>query len=1264
MKKYFSKKRFGIFLCMVMALVCLSYGCGGGARDIILIGQKIVYASGDADSAGKIYFTSQSDPCVIIQAFEEGTLPEKSTLTLKERELEIGEVGDYGSVSSKVYTLTGTVEKSGVVRPLTDTMKAIEIKIPNRFSPEYTQFWLGFKKLDDLTWQYQKISEDGGAVVASARMAFAPKEFVIKTYRLDHIFTVFAVKPEDLISERIESFALTAEPMKYESVASESAVFFCEDLVISSFVTANDSYVFNNPNVVHELTFVSDSNQGAGFKIDGGKANEQIYRSSVSDNKYVHKFIIDRYAPDNSKISGTLATFSFVLNLKDVPVDVFPDEFKVMTSVITHKGTMYTYEEAFIREKNASDEPHGIKVRMIEPNPVENVATNTRIVLCSEKEILWDDSYESYIKLYDENNTVASFACTISDDKKEIIITPVSGLKYETTYTVALKRGIPVCDSDDTLDSGTFNFVTWPATLTMASIAVTDDSLHSGSYKTNPKFVINFGKPVGNTVEAENAISVMSENISVPFVLKFDSHKQKATLSFNDDLMANTKYIVSMSRPVKSIENLDIAPFSVVNFTTLPDVTADMVMPVDKQNASVDAPVIFKLSSVIDWEGGYKDFISIKNLDGQSVVFDANYDSSTGKLSIVPSSRLQYDMTYTVSIVAGIMNHESWQKLKPCSFSFKTNNINPDTDLEIEHVTASLSVASEDYVDATAEPPVITLGARFIVDFKIAPRDLSKAENAIRVYSRYDEATKLSTDWSEDKTKLTFTISSNMASESIRVDFYGDIYDSRNVLIDHFAELKFETTPFAGEGTAEKPYEISTPMQLDLIRNYLTAHYKQINDIDLTDYSSNITNNYRAIGFMPLGTLHTSTGEKNFFSGTYDGQNYKITGFWQDMTSVCSVTGLFGGIEGEDVCIKNVHLDNPGGHIYGSEYLGSICGYMEGGKILNCSNNIPIQARDNGSIGGIVAYVEGNGITIDGCINEGEIVGGDYGEDIGGIVGVVAHCESITISNCKNLTSISGNSGIAGIVSSVESDNAEIINCRNEGDLSSSDIFSNVSGIVMGFGSGNIVSCVNTGNITGSYVSGIAGEIMASRMDKCCNLGNIESQNYASGLCEYAGLSEITNCYNTGDILGFDAYGMFQYICDSRVDNCYVEASIIAVDYEDAEWEPKYRSGIFGGGGEGESKVINCFTTKKSVLNNITDITTTELFSVLPDDPDNPDIPDRPYYETYCENCYILNQGYSDEITATVWASGSSWSDSSIWTLDSAKLPELVPYTE
>ncbi len=1203
---------------MVLALVCLSYGCGGGAGDYVFTETQIIYAGADTDGSGRIFFTSQSDPLVIIEAKEGGTLPESSSLTLKERDLEASEAGDYGSVSTKAYTLTGTVEKGGIIRPLTETMKPIDITVPNNFPPEYTEFWLGFKKIDDLNWQYQKIQENGVAVVSSVRMSVRPTEFNIKTYRLNYVFTIFAGKPEDLIAERVESFYLTATPLKYEYTASEGVALFNEDLKVSSFITANDALVFTNPNVVHELTFISGSSQGSNFKIDGGKANEEISLSPESDSRYVHRFIIDKYASGNSEISGALATFSFVLNLKGVSLNEFPDNFKVTATVKTHKNTVFTYDEAFNRVNSIAYEPVSCKVTMIEPNPAENVATNTRIVLRSEKEILWDDSCSSHIILYDEDNNIASVSCSVSENKKEIAVAPVDCLRYETTYSLVLRKGIPAVDSAYILGGETFGFVTIPASFTKASIAVAEDSLYKDAYKTNPSFVINFGKSVANRVEVENAIKVRSPEGYVMFKLDFNSENTIATISFVNNLKANTDYSIVMNNTVKDIENVDIAQFGVLNFTTIPNVTAELKAPANVEDASVKTPISIWLSPAIDWDDSCKNLISIVNADNRKTDFNCSYATSTGMLTLTPLTALQYDMDYSVNIEAGMINHESNQKLERTSFTFKTGSKDPDTGSEPEGIAVSINIAPEDYVNSTAVPPVISLGAKFIVDFKNTPRNLRQAENAIKIYSNLEEATKLSADWSDDSTKLTFTISQNMASETIRVTFIGEIPDSRNVLYRPFSEARFETTPFTGKGTKESPYLVALPKQLDLVRMNLSAHYQQINDIDLTDYVSTITDNYEINGFEPIGCLDVDTFDyiwssedsaiiKNHaFNGVYDGNNFKIKGLWQSTNEFQATTGLFAGVAGPVAEIRNVHLDNPTGSIRGSNYTGSIAGFISEAKITNCSNNIPITAKgEYEATGGIVAC--GNG-TIDKCINNGKIHSLSDEQSVGGIMGCYRYVSwenrnPITISNCVNTADILDENGsyVAGISGQNYSSEGylKIINCMNNGNIVSKGNNSCVSGICSYVCSDNLItSCVNTGNITGAYTA---------------------------GLCVY----------------------MF-YGCE--LSNCYSEGSVMNNSYETDEYS-SYNTGALVTYWE-EAFIKDTFTTKKTLVNN-QPVTKNLLYG-------NPEM-EGDEKITYT---YILDNGFADEIKNTTWSGEATWNDSSKWILSNDKLPELVSLAE
>lgn len=142
--------------------------------------------------------------------------------------------------------------------------------------------------------------------------------------------------------------------------------------------------------------------------------------------------------------------------------------------------------------------------------------------------------------------------------------------------------------------------------------------------------------------------------------------------------------------------------------------------------------------------------------------------------------------------------------------------------------------------------------------------------------------------------------------------------------------------PFTlGDGTSGNPYQVSTPEQLDAVRNHLDAFFLQTASIDLTTY---ISTHYSSNGWLPIGT--NAAGER--FTGSYDGGGHAITGLWINRESTTEV-GLFGcighGATGASVVISNVHLTDVG-LIEGASGVGSLVGRVNGDEnvlIIGCS---------------------------------------------------------------------------------------------------------------------------------------------------------------------------------------------------------------------------------------------------------------------------------------------------------------------------------------
>ncbi|MBD5086471.1 MAG: hypothetical protein HDT32_03825 [Clostridiales bacterium] len=187
------------------------------------------------------------------------------------------------------------------------------------------------------------------------------------------------------------------------------------------------------------------------------------------------------------------------------------------------------------------------------------------------------------------------------------------------------------------------------------------------------------------------------------------------------------------------------------------------------------------------------------------------------------------------------------------------------------------------------------------------------------------------------------------------------------------------------------------------IRNNLTGHYIQTQDIDLSELS-----NFTGIG--------------KYFRGNYDGQRYKIKNV--SLNSTSSGLGLFGINRGT---IKNVIIDD--GQISGKSQVGAIAG-ANLGVIDGCTNNAKVVGNGEG-VGGIVGSNSG---TVEQCSNKGIVENSDSGMYTGGICG----SNLKTISQCYNSGKVTGGTYVAGIAGNGDGANYEssINQCYNIGEIS------------------------------------------------------------------------------------------------------------------------------------------------------------------------------------------------------------------------------------
>ena len=378
-------------------------------------------------------------------------------------------------------------------------------------------------------------------------------------------------------------------------------------------------------------------------------------------------------------------------------------------------------------------------------------------------------------------------------------------------------------------------------------------------------------------------------------------------------------------------------------------------------------------------------------------------------------------------------------------------------------------------------------------------------------------------------------------------------------------DTTIDTTAFTqGNGSESSPYGVSTPAQLNEVRNYLDAHFILLNDIDL-DAATSSGGDYcnDGSGWMPIGNNSTP------FTGVFDGDGYKISNI--NITSSEQVlVGLFGYVE--NGTIKNVNMEGGNIDVVSADNVnvGSAVGYLTNGIVDNCSSstNVSTQANlSNTAAGGIVGRSDQNS-TIRNSTNDGSVIG------VNSIGGIIGSASNIVISNCTNSGSITAGplyygmrtGGIVGHTS----ENTSVSNCSNSGDITvantgESSFFGGIVGSSSSSCKLDISQCFNTGDILIEaptdrvYAGGIVGFYSTGNITECYNTGNIEINNQENfayiggivGFCTYSDINEndvtIIDCFNMGNMDSPDStYYPFVggilgngYSKDCAYTNCY-----------------------------------------------------------------------------------------------------------------------------
>lgn len=853
------------------------------------------------------------------------------------------------------------------------------------------------------------------------------------------------------------------------------------------------------------------------INVDGTAVSEYVSSKPVSaDNKYMHTISVNRFRSENIENMGSVATYSFVLNLKEVLTSAFPKEFRVTGTVKTSVGLVFSSEDLMTLVEH-QPEITTVHAVLSEPAITEAVATNSLFIVDFDSALLWRDSDKSKFLFLTEDMAIVPFEPEISEDKKQVTLKPSSPLNYATSYEIQVLEGLTAEAMNTIVASECFHIKTADSETGISEIVPADGNLFNNKYVLKPEFIINFSKPVMSYEMLKDSLVVRNSSGFVNYRLVLSEDKKRAELSFDDYLANGETYSVLLANAITDTENIAIKPFEKLDFETcqLLNIKSSTPAP-DAVDVATDTIVSVTFDERISCSGELKSIFVLKDSNNGIVSAEAKISDDHKSIILTPEKPLLHNMKYTVNLIGeGIISEDSKQPLMMAGFSFTTG----DSDLKYQAV---LNIADSNIGFDYKNNKKYYTDTEFEIDFNTAVSNKEAVANQIKFYSNQQEFSPSSVEWSDNKVHFTFPVEKHFGSNyTVAID--GRVRDERNVEILPFKAFPMSLMDFAGRGTESSPFQIENTRQLDMVRFYLNKHFKQVADVDFTGYVSEFYPNYETEGFTPIGNAVEP------FTGSYDGGNKSISGLFINKTWMGQI-GLFGYIS--NAKISNVKtVGTAGCQITSNDTAGAIAGYAEASIIASCSNSITVTGST--CQGGIVGQAEST--TIKNCINDADVCGT---EQIAGIVSNISADSSI--DSCINNGNISAvNTFASGIVAFCYN-NSVIQTCINNGNISSEGTF--VGGIVgMGNNGVTIKDSDNFGQITGATeIGGIVGQCMDSiHIEQCDNNGGVSGTSSIGGIVgiitgSYE--SEVKSCTNTGAVSGSNSIGGISGFLGSEVE--------------------------------------------------------------------------------------------------------------------------------
>jgi hypothetical protein len=322
-----------------------------------------------------------------------------------------------------------------------------------------------------------------------------------------------------------------------------------------------------------------------------------------------------------------------------------------------------------------------------------------------------------------------------------------------------------------------------------------------------------------------------------------------------------------------------------------------------------------------------------------------------------------------------------------------------------------------------------------------------------------------------------------------------------------------------GSGTSGDPYQIATLAHLELLSATPDDWAAGIYFIQTASIDASATKGAgynTGAGFLPIAF-------DAFFYGSYNGQNFTITGLYINLPTGNNV-GLFSSSDGGT--FSNIKLVNP--EIKGTNNIAGLIGNAKNSTITSCeitAGTIQGLVISDMHCGGLIGA--SNASTITSC-KVSDVTINCYSE-CGGLIGIIYNygtpgnsVTSCVVTDCV----IQGTYNIGGLIGklySYVSSQDIVTKCAviNSSIVSNGTSAGGLIGIVLGStGHEPVISqCFSTGSVVGTGVyayGGLIGEGYSFKVNDCYSMASVTGTNNAGGFVGFADPGSITNCYSTG----------------------------------------------------------------------------------------------------------------------------------------------------